>query len=207
MKRSLSRDCDACIVVRLLKLAALHAPLVARVEIETSRLAQTCIRQHTSARYACASRDQQPVAGLQGACLSVRICTLAPVKQARICTSVPGISAHCLATSLTIAFAAKPTDFIVIAENQYGTIAPNMSDANTIGDNRFTPFWSIFTCVCVCVCVHHQRCKVNRRQRGSRHTHTHTEKRRRRSGPPLPEAQRFSQLRVYLAWCGIDTGK
>ena len=30
----------------------------------------------------------------------------------------PGISRNCLATSLTISFAAWPTDFMVMAENQ-----------------------------------------------------------------------------------------
>jgi len=44
---------------------------------------------------------------------------------------IPGLSFNCYLISTTISFAAFPTDFIVIAENQYGNIAPSNKPENT----------------------------------------------------------------------------
>mmetsp|Transcript_957 Transcript_957/g.3021 ORF Transcript_957/g.3021 Transcript_957/m.3021 type:complete len:255 (+) Transcript_957:490-1254(+) len=54
-------------------------------------------------------------------------------------SSRPGISANWRATSLTMAIAAVPTLFIVIAVNQYGIIAPMKSMQKVIGLSTLTP--------------------------------------------------------------------
>lgn len=50
----------------------------------------------------------------------------------------PGMVLNCLRTSSTILRAALPTLFIVIAENQYGSIAPTIKPMNTFGVNTST---------------------------------------------------------------------
>jgi len=47
----------------------------------------------------------------------------------------------CDVTSTTIAPAASPTDFMVMAENQYGIMAPIRRKAKVSGSSTFTPSW------------------------------------------------------------------
>ena len=54
----------------------------------------------------------------------------------------PGMVSNWRLTSLTISIAATPTDFIVMAENQYGSMDPMRRKENTVGFSRFTPFSS-----------------------------------------------------------------
>ena len=49
----------------------------------------------------------------------------------------------------TIALAAMPTDFIVIAENQYGSIDPMRRPENVRGSNKSTTCVGERQCVCV----------------------------------------------------------
>mmetsp|Transcript_18586 Transcript_18586/g.30320 ORF Transcript_18586/g.30320 Transcript_18586/m.30320 type:complete len:211 (-) Transcript_18586:621-1253(-) len=58
-------------------------------------------------------------------------CPGSPVKS-------PGMVSNWRLTSLTISLAAIPTDFMVIAENQYGIIAPIRSIAKIIGERMDT---------------------------------------------------------------------
>mmetsp|Transcript_3243 Transcript_3243/g.10111 ORF Transcript_3243/g.10111 Transcript_3243/m.10111 type:complete len:288 (-) Transcript_3243:1611-2474(-) len=51
----------------------------------------------------------------------------------------PGMVSNWRLTSLTISIAASPTDFIVSAENQYGSMLPTRSDAKTVGASMLTP--------------------------------------------------------------------
>ena len=51
---------------------------------------------------------------------------------------------NCLFTSFTISMAAIPTDFMVIAENQYGSILPMSKNAKTTGLSMLTPFSRTF---------------------------------------------------------------
>mmetsp|Transcript_40021 Transcript_40021/g.73920 ORF Transcript_40021/g.73920 Transcript_40021/m.73920 type:complete len:324 (+) Transcript_40021:319-1290(+) len=53
--------------------------------------------------------------------------------------SRPGISRNWRATSLTISMAAVPTDFMVMAVNQYGSMAPMTREAKAIGSRMLTP--------------------------------------------------------------------
>mmetsp|Transcript_7198 Transcript_7198/g.19780 ORF Transcript_7198/g.19780 Transcript_7198/m.19780 type:complete len:260 (-) Transcript_7198:1525-2304(-) len=54
----------------------------------------------------------------------------------------PGMVSNWRLTSLTISIAATPTDFMVMAENQYGSMDPMRRKENTVGFSRFTPFSS-----------------------------------------------------------------
>mmetsp|Transcript_11980 Transcript_11980/g.51407 ORF Transcript_11980/g.51407 Transcript_11980/m.51407 type:complete len:315 (-) Transcript_11980:143-1087(-) len=54
-------------------------------------------------------------------------------------SSSPGMVSNWRFTSLTISIAATPTDFMVMALNQYGSIDPTSKNANTTGLSMFTP--------------------------------------------------------------------
>merc|ERR1719272_43640 len=49
-----------------------------------------------------------------------------------------GVALNWRATSSTISMAARPTDFMVMAENQYGSMAPKMRKQNVIGSRSCT---------------------------------------------------------------------
>ncbi|MFS7966359.1 hypothetical protein Hanom_Chr09g00772831 [Helianthus anomalus] len=50
----------------------------------------------------------------------------------------PGMVLNCLRTSSTMLSAALPTLFIVMAENQYGSMAPTSKPMKTLGVNTST---------------------------------------------------------------------